>query len=122
VRFLADMGVAQSVVEKLRAGGHDTVHLREQRLQRYADEQVLAKAEAEKRILLTFDLDFGELLALSGGQAPSVVLFRLRNARADRVWERLTQALGSAEEELAQGAVVVVDDQTIRIRRLPIGT
>jgi len=98
------MGVAQSVVEKLRAGGHDAVHLGEQGLHRYADEQVLAKAEAEQRILLTFDLDFGELLALSGGRAPSVVLFRLRNTRADRVWERLRQALESAEEELARGA------------------
>lgn len=116
------MGVAQRVVEKLRAGGHDAVHLREQGLHRHADEQVLAQAEAERRILLTFDLDFGELLALSGGQAPSVVLFRLRNTRADRVWERLRQALESAEEELAQGAIVVVDDRTIRIRRLPIGT
>lgn len=116
------MGVPRSVVEKLRAGGHDAVHLREQGLHRYADERVLAKAEAEQRILLTFDLDFGELLALSGGRAPSVVLFRLRNTRADRVWERLTQALESAEEELVRGAVVVVGDQAIRIRRLPIGS
>lgn len=61
MRFLADMGVAGGVVEWLRANEHDAVHLRERGLARLPDEQVLELAFAESRILLTFDLDFGEM-------------------------------------------------------------
>ncbi len=57
MRFLADAGVAGRVVNWLRERGHDAVHLREQSLGRLPDSEVFAKASAEKRVLLTFDLD-----------------------------------------------------------------
>jgi len=66
MRFLADMGVAIRIVEWLRQQGHETTHLREENLQRMPDLDIFGKAAAERRILLTFDLDFGEIVALSG--------------------------------------------------------
>jgi predicted nuclease of predicted toxin-antitoxin system len=69
VRFLADMGVDQRVVAWLRAAGHDAVHLRDEGLQRLPDEGVFEKAIAEGRIVLTFDLDFGEIAALAVGMS-----------------------------------------------------
>jgi predicted nuclease of predicted toxin-antitoxin system len=69
VRFLADMGVDVRVVDWLRGQGHDAVHLREEGLHRAPDEQVFAKALAEEWIVLTFDLDFGDL-APSRGTVP----------------------------------------------------
>ena len=63
MRFLADMGVATRIVEWLRAQGHDIKHLREEGLQRMSDSDIFRKAATESRILLTFDLDFGEILA-----------------------------------------------------------
>ena len=62
MRFLADMGVATSTVRARVAAGHDAVHLSAQGLQRLADDQILVKARDEKRIVITFDLDFGDLL------------------------------------------------------------
>jgi predicted nuclease of predicted toxin-antitoxin system len=84
VRFLADMGVDVRVVEWLGRSGHDTVHLRDEGLQRAPDEQTFAKALAKHRIVLTFDLDFGDLAALTHEPAARVILFRLRNTRAAR--------------------------------------
>lgn len=49
---------------------------------RLLDGEILAKARAEGRILLTHDLDFGELLATSGGSLPSAIIFRLKDMRA----------------------------------------
>ncbi len=63
MKFLADMGISQKTVEWLRNQGHDLVHLREQGLQRLADEDILMKAKTEERIILTMDLDFTNLLA-----------------------------------------------------------
>lgn len=72
MRFLADMGVDVCVVDWLRAQGHEAVHLREQGLHRAPDEQVFAKALAENRIVLTFDLDYGDLAALTRDRAARV--------------------------------------------------
>ena len=61
MRSLADMGVAGRVVGWLRREGHDAVHLRDQGLHRLPDPEIFLKAAREERIVLTFDLDFGEI-------------------------------------------------------------
>ena len=122
MRFLADMGVGLRVVEWLRGGGHDAVHLRERGWHRLANGEIFERAGAEGRVILTFDLDFGEIAALSRGRAASVVVFRMSNARWSHVIERLSAALPLATPALEQGAVVVVEESRHRIRRLPIGT
>lgn len=120
MKFLADMGVSGRVVEWLRTNGHDAVHLRDQGLQRLADGLIFAKAASEGRIVLTFDLDFGEILAHSGGQMVSVVLFRLNNATTPFVIRRLETVLADTAEVLLSGAIVVLEDGRYRIRRLPL--
>ena len=72
-------------------------------------------------MILTFDLDFGEILALSGNQIVSVVIFRLRNTTTPFVIQRLEVVLLDASTALAAGAIVIVEDFRIRIRRLPLG-
>jgi predicted nuclease of predicted toxin-antitoxin system len=77
VRFLADGGISPKTVEFLRQRGHDGVHLRELQMQRATDLEVVARARDESRVVLTFDLDFGEVLALGVLNRPSVIIFRL---------------------------------------------
>jgi predicted nuclease of predicted toxin-antitoxin system len=74
--FIADMGVSIRVVSWLRNQGFDAVHLRDRGLQRLPDKEVFELAIQENRIVLTFDLDFGEIVALSSGAIISVLLFR----------------------------------------------
>jgi predicted nuclease of predicted toxin-antitoxin system len=121
MRFVADMGVSLRVVEWLRSASHDAIHLRDEGLQTLANGEIFRKALREDRIVLTFDLDFGEIVAASAGRSVSVVLFRLRNTRADFVIARLKSVLEQSAEELARGAVVLVEDGRHRVRRLPIG-
>jgi predicted nuclease of predicted toxin-antitoxin system len=122
MRFLADMGVSQQVTEWLRANGHESVHLRDEGLQRLPNGEIFQKAGREQRIVLTFDLDFGEILAASGGQAISVILFRLRNTRTDFVIRRLNDVLNDSSADLSRGAIIVVEDGRHRVRILPIGS
>ncbi len=120
MRFLADMGVAMRVVEWLREQGHDAAHLRDENLQQMPDPDIFHKAATEQRILVTFDLDFGEVVALSGQQNVSVVLFRLHNTRTPHVIERLNVALQETEQILPSGAIMVVEESRLRMRRLPL--
>jgi predicted nuclease of predicted toxin-antitoxin system len=121
LRFLADMGVSSRTVEWPSKNGHDAVHLRDEELQRLPNGEIFQKAANEDRIVLTFDLDFGEIVAFTRGSKPSVVVFRLRNTRTPHVISRLETVLAASSSALQQGAVVVVEDGRHRIRLLPIG-
>lgn len=120
MKFLADMGISPKTVSYLNSLAHDTVHLKDQGLQRAFDSFILDKALNEGRILLTHDLDFAELLALSGGKAPSVIIFRLRNMHPDRVNMCLNMVINEHVEALGKGAIISVDEGLIRVRYLPI--
>ncbi len=122
MQFLADMGVSTRVADWLRSQGHDVVHLRDRGLQRMPNGDIFHLAAQEQRIVLTFDLDFGEILAGSGGTVVSVVLFRLHDTRTDHVIQRLESVLQQSSAELLQGAIIVVEEGRHRIRRLPIGS
>src|SRR6266542_2597096 len=121
MRFLADMGIDVRVAEWLREQGHDAKHLREEGLQRLPDDEVFARAASESRSILTFDLDFGEIAALSGGRQVSVILFRLRDQRRSNVIARLRVVLANTAAELERGAIVLVEEARFRVRQLPIG-
>jgi len=114
------MGVSMTTVVALRAAAHDAVHLREQGLFRLPDPDIVAKAAGERRIVLTFDLDFGDILAVARTEAPSVIIFRLRNQTPAAVNPRLFRVIRECESELATGAVVIVEDEGYRVRQLPI--
>ena len=120
MRFLADMGISMKIVEWLRAKGYDVQHLREVGLQRLSDEDIFKKATSEQRIILTFDLDFEEIIALSGGKLVSVILFRLHNTRTPYVLNRLACVLEESSESLKRGSIIIVEETRHRIRALPI--
>ncbi len=121
MRFLLEMNLSSDVAVWLRAQGHDAVHLRERGLQQLRDAAVFAKAAREKRVVLTFDLDFADLAAAAGKARVGVILFRLRSPQTARIVTRLQAILTAAAQALEDGAVVIVEDARLRIRRLPIG-
>ncbi|MDJ0863552.1 MAG: DUF5615 family PIN-like protein [Gammaproteobacteria bacterium] len=120
MKLLGDVGISMSTVRILRQQGHDIVHLREEGLQRLPDSEIMEKARAEGRVVLTFDLDFADLLALGVSTSPSVVIFRLRDETPASVNPRLLEVLNERTKELEKGALIVVEDSRYRLRRLPI--
>ena len=120
MKFLADMGVSMTTVHKLRESGYNVVHLREQGLHRLPDPDILDKALLENRIVLTFDLDFGDLLAVSHQNLPSVIIFRLRNPQPMAVTLRLLTILIERCEDLQAGVVLIIEEGRYRLRHLPI--
>jgi predicted nuclease of predicted toxin-antitoxin system len=120
MKFLADMGISPGVVNELRRLGYDAIHLQERGWERLSDGAILQKAREEHRIVLTHDLDFGELMAVSGGNLPSVIIFRLTDMRPANVWRHLCVILEKHSLALEEGAVSSVGEHKVRIRSLPI--
>ncbi len=115
MRFLADMGVDVRVVQWLNKRGHDAIHLRDEHLHRLPNGQIFEKAAHERRILLTFDLDFGEIAALTRQHPVTVILFRLHNTRASHLMARLDAVLKTSAPALERAAVVLVEESRHRI-------
>ena len=120
MRFLTDVGASRTTAEELRRHGHDVLHLSEVGLHRLPDDEILARTREEGRIVITFDLDFGDLLAAGGYSLPSVILFRLHDPAPLSVNSKLLEIIHERGEDLERGAIVIVEDQRYRLRRLPI--
>ncbi len=120
MKFLLDMGIARSTATYLRTNGHDALHLRDEHLQRLPDDQIITKARAEERIVITHDLDFSRLIALSQQAAPSDIPLRMDNMQPDNVNRHLLEVISHFEMELSAGALVSVNEQGIRMRLLPV--
>lgn len=120
MKFLADMGVSQTVVQSLRESGYDCIHLRDESLQRLPDIEIVEKAKQENRIILTFDLDFANLIAESNTNLPSVIIFRLKNTVPQFVSSRLLNLISEFAEQLNSGAIVTIEDARFRVRQLPL--
>lgn len=73
MKWLADENLPAASVHALRNAGWDVLHVRDE-LAGIPDVEVLLLAEREKRALLTFDRDFGELVFRRGMAAPEAVV------------------------------------------------
>lgn len=81
----------------------------------------MALAATEDRILISSDTDFGELLAKTNAGAPTLILFRRQGQRRAVDLVGLLEAnLDTVAEDLNSGAIVVIDADRIRVRRLPL--
>lgn len=121
MKFLADMGISHRTVAFLRDAGYEAVHLHEEGLDRLPDPEILQKARDEEQVVVTFDLDFADLMAASGATLPSVIIFRLRNMRPDSVNRYMQIVFNDHQQALQDGAIISVSEAQLRVRRLPIG-
>ena len=120
MRFLLDQNQSPRVAELLVDAGQDAVHVRDLGLSEAPDVEIVAVALRDDRIVVSGDTDFGELLARSNAAKPSVVLLRRQDRRRGaEVAELLLLNVIDLEDELAAGAIVVLDQERLRVRRLP---
>src|SRR5215469_4117868 len=117
MRFLLDECLAPGMADLLRTEGHDCAHVYELGLKGQPDDQVMAVAEQQDRILVSADTDFGELLATAPVLAPSVILLRRTDKTPDSLADVIVANLDQITDDLAAGALVVIGDTRIRARR-----
>jgi predicted nuclease of predicted toxin-antitoxin system len=117
LRILANENFPGPLVRELRRLGHDVASVKES-MRGAEDREVLARAQAEGRLVVTFDKDFGELAYRFGLPASSgVILFRLSGSDPEIDNARALAALESGIDWV--GSFAVVTNDRIRIRPLP---
>jgi predicted nuclease of predicted toxin-antitoxin system len=120
LKFITDMNISPLTVSRLKKKGWEILRVSEIMDVRSSDIDILNYARDNKKVVITHDLDFSELLAIYGYESPSVINLRLSNASPDFVTNRIIDIVSQLEEELKKGIVVSVDDISARYRNLPI--
>jgi len=120
VRILANENVSGEIVQSLRTQGHDIIWMRIE-APGSMDSEVLALAQTEKRIIMTFDKDFGELAFRWGLPVTSgIILLRLIASSPIQLQPAVLTALGSRQEQDWVGMFSVVEASRIRVTPLPV--
>jgi predicted nuclease of predicted toxin-antitoxin system len=112
-KLLLDSCVWGGVRPELAAAGHDVVWAGDWP-EDPGDEEILAHAHAERRILVTLDKDFGQL-AIVRRLAHSGIL-RLVDIAAERQTALCLRVLAQHEAELLAGAIVTAEEHRLRVR------
>lgn len=116
-RLLANENFPAPSVRYVRDAGYDLVSVGEG-AGGLADQAVLAFAESEKRWIVTFDRDYGELIFARGlGAPPALILCRMRSYRPESPGRLVVELLESGNE--LEGYFIVLDESGSRKRPLP---
>ena len=118
MRFLIDMPLSPALAPWLMQQGHDAIHAGAIGLEQAPDGAILERARSEGRVVLTADLDYPRLLALSQAQGPGLILFRGGDYNERECVERLTQVFERISPEVLENSIVVVEKKRLRLRRL----
>lgn len=116
MRWLADECVAAPLVAVLRSGGHDVLYIAEAAAG-LSDSDVIALALRERRLLLTEDKDFGDLVFRRERAIPGVVLMRTGTENPALKAMRLAAAIERYGEGLF-GRYTVIEEGRFRSRHL----
>jgi predicted nuclease of predicted toxin-antitoxin system len=111
------MGISPVTVAFLRKLGYETVRLPDVGLEQRRDADIIAYAMRHEQVVLTFDLDYPALLALNPSSRASAIIFRTLSAEPEWINQRLGETLALLTDALTEGAIVVVEDHRVRVRR-----
>ena len=118
MRFLLDADLPRSSAIVLRELGHDVSDVRDIGLGSASDDDIFRHAQAERRIIVTADLDFADVRAYPPGTHPGIVVFRLPDHfKTAGINHAIRIAIPQLERVDIHQALVIVELGAIRIRR-----
>lgn len=118
--LIIDENLPPSWVTFLAQAGHEASHWRQIGELGDPDDVIFQYAKENACIILSQDLDFTRMLALSGESLPSVIQLRVDCPLPERVGKEVLSVLKSFAKELTSGCLVSVDFHTQRLRLLPL--
>jgi len=116
VKFCVDECCNVELVQHLQSVGYNVLYIAQYK-PGALDDEVLLQAFTEKRILLTEDKDFEELVYRLKKPAYGIVLLRFEVQERHLKWPRLNQLIDRYGSRL-EGHFVVVDNEKFRFRPL----
>ncbi len=118
-KFLLDENLSYETAEFLNGLGCDARTAAQFHLGGASDERIAEQAAATGRILVSLDLDFGEMYYFGGPKNLGVVILRLRNQTVESVNSALKMLMDSKilDKKSSRFALTIVEEGKIRTRK-----
>jgi predicted nuclease of predicted toxin-antitoxin system len=119
LRFLLDANISHETAEFLESLGYEAKTVAQFGLEKAEDPKIVEKAIKEKMILVTFDLDFGEIFYFSAKEKIWIIVLRIRDQTVESVNKTLNWLLQSKilEKKESQNTLMIIEEGRIRIRK-----
>ena len=118
MRLVVDMNLSGDWADALQQDGHDAVHWAAIGAESADDRVTLTWARENDAVVLTRDLDFAAAVSMLDLTSPSVIQIRITQARPERHLPLGRRALALHRDDLDRGAIVTIEEERIRIRKL----
>ena len=120
MKFLLNVNIPPSLCELLDGQGHTSRHISLMGRATAKDTEIIEIAKENEEVIITHDLDYGSLLAFSNESKPSVIIFRVHQLSKEICFNLIQANWENIEEVLDNGAIVIIEQENLRIRTLPI--
>lgn len=120
MKLIVDMNLSPRWVGLLNNSGFQSIHWSAAGPANACDSDIMVYAGANNYVILTHDLDFSAILAVTHGERPSVVQIRGDDISPDVIGLRVISALQQMETELEVGALLTIEPDRNRLRLLPL--
>lgn len=117
MKIKLDENMPEMLAVRLRTLGHDVHTVPEELLAGHRDPEIWAAAQAEKRFLITQDLDFSDARQFLPGTHAGILLVRLRAPGRIALTEAVYQVFTQEEVATWSQCVVVLTERKIRVQR-----
>lgn len=116
MRFKIDQNLPDSVAVRLREAGHDSATIHEERMVGQVGLRVAAVCQAERRALVTLDLDFSDIRSYPPQDYFGIIVLRPRTQGRAAVLSPVAQVIPLIEEEQLVGRLWIVQVGGVRVR------
>lgn len=120
MKLLLDMNLSPRWVPLLLNEGWETVHWSSVGSPTASDSEIMEFAAERDFVVLTYDLDFGAILATTHGEKPSVVQIRVNDISPQGVSATVVAVLRQLRSDLEAGALITINSRRTRVRLLPL--
>ena len=117
IKFLADVNVEKPLVDYLSKQGYDIKWAPDYNCE-MLDEDLLQLANQEKRIFITNDKDFGDLIFLQKKLKVGTILFRVKAQKSQEKIKLTKKLLMGYRDKLLNHYIVITK---AKIRIIPLG-
>lgn len=120
MKILIDMNLTPIWVVTFQDNGYEAVHWTSIGKPTASDREIMEYALQNEFVVFTHDLDFGDILAATGANGPSVIQIRTDDTTPDAIGSILLKALSQFEARLENGALITLTPAKMRARILPL--
>ena len=119
MKILVDMNLSPRWVDFFAERNMEAVHWKSIGAVNASDAEIMNYAGINDFVILTHDLDFGAILAVSSMKKPSVIQLRTSDISPENSVDLVVRLIQDLCDDIERGAIVTIDNKKVRLHNLP---